>query len=278
MNPFVVQYYIPQAVEAGKAFSVSFTVRNDGTDLWEKGGPTPVSVGAVDANGAPLGGDIPYTTGRIMLPWDVPPGGQVTIAGTLSAPPENTLGPPCRYRMLRETVGAAGEIMQRTNLALYLKMIQAFPKVHPYGGGNGWEVFPTVKYDMSPAPGPNQPAANVVRYRRWYGPPDRVLMIVAVSCTLGATGGSSSDTGLTLLRIRPDDNASLVFSTRWDNYPIVSGSGGAMKASPERFILPNPIALAPDDCLQVEEFGRAVLPIPSGGWTYDYSVAIWASG
>jgi hypothetical protein len=93
---------IPATTGAGRKYPVSITLRNVGTETWIPGGP----------NSYHLGRYYTGSTERVELPAPVPPGGEVTLNFTITAPSPSSPSPKTeeyQWRMLKEAVDWFGD-------------------------------------------------------------------------------------------------------------------------------------------------------------------------
>lgn len=110
---------IPTTVEAGSTFAYEVVMRNNGTSTWTTGGVNPYFLGSQN-----WADNRTWGTHRIALPYDVTPGNQVAIRGTMTAPiaagPQNF-----QWQMVRENVAWFGDLTPNA----VINVVQTKPNV-----------------------------------------------------------------------------------------------------------------------------------------------------
>ena len=92
-----VRQTVPTAMVAGQPYDVSMTFRNTGTATWVPGGPNPFRLGSQNPQD-----NLRWGSNRRDVIVPVAPGGEVTFAFTIIAPPAGTYN--FQWRMLQELV------------------------------------------------------------------------------------------------------------------------------------------------------------------------------
>jgi glucose/arabinose dehydrogenase len=106
----------PTSWQPGQTLTFNTTVTNTGTATWNAADPQAVHLGVYFNGNSDNVNDWPTEPARFSLPSDVPPGGSVTIAVTLTAPsvPGNYI---LRQRLVQEGV-AWFDQLQKTNIVV----------------------------------------------------------------------------------------------------------------------------------------------------------------
>ena len=107
----VVSQEVPERVAPGARAPVRVTVRNTGATAWTRQEAFRLGWAGPKEDASP------WDVYRVELPHDVPPGGEVTFAFEVTAPPAPGRV-PMRWRMLRELVRWFGEVTPEVEVAV----------------------------------------------------------------------------------------------------------------------------------------------------------------